>query len=58
MVKIRPERFTQRSKKKMQARSTWSFKILSKIDANTYILKIPSDWGISLTFNVEDLVRF
>ena len=58
MVKMRPERFPQGSNRKLQARSTGPFKILSKIGANAYILKIPSDWGISSTFNVEDLVQF
>ena len=30
----------------------------SKVGANAYILEILSDWGISSTFNVEDLVQF
>ena len=58
MVKIRPERFPQGSNRKLQASSTGPFKIHSKIGANAYILEIPSDWRISSTFNVEDLVQF
>ena len=58
MIKLRPERFPQGSNRKLQARSTGSFKILSKIGANTYILEIPSDWETSSSFNVEDLVQF
>ena len=58
MVKIRPKRFPRGSNKKLQARSTGPFKILSKVGANAYILEIPSDWGISSTFNIEDLVQF
>ena len=58
MVKMRPERFPQGFNRKLQARSTRPFKILSKVGANAYILEIPLDWGISSTFNVEDLVQF
>ena len=57
MVKMRPERFPQGSNRKLQARITRPFKILRKIGANAYILEIPSDWEISSTFNVEDLVQ-
>ena len=58
MIKLRPERFPQGSNRKLQARSTGPFRILSKIGANAYLLEIPSDWGISPTFNVEDLVQY
>ena len=58
MIKMRPERFPQGSNRKLQARSAGPFKVLSKIGANTYILEILSNWGISPTFNVEDLVQF
>ena len=58
MVKMIPKIFPQVSNRKLQARSTGPFKILSKIGANAYILEIPSDWGISSTFNVENLVQF
>ena len=58
MIKMRPERFPQGSNRKLQARSAGPFKVLSKIGANAYILEIPSNWGISPTFNVEDLVQF
>ena len=58
MIKLRPERFPQGSNRKLQARSTGPFRILSKIGANAYLLELPSDWGISPTFNVEDLVQY
>ena len=58
MIKLRPERFPQGSNRKLQARSTGPFRILSKIGANAYLLEIPPDWGISPTFNVEDLVQY
>ena len=58
MIKLRPQRFPQGSNRKLQACSTGPFRILSKIGANAYLLEIPSDWGISHTFNVEDLVQY
>ena len=58
MVKLRPERFPQGSNRKLQAHSMGPFRIHSKIGANAYLLEIPSDWGISPTFNVEDLVQY
>ena len=57
-VKLRPERFSQGSNKKLQARSAGPFKILNKVGANAYILEILSEWGISSTFNIEDLVQY
>ena len=56
MVRIRPERFPQGVSRKLQTRSIGPFKIFSKIGANAYILEIPSDLGVSATFNVKDLV--
>ena len=58
MIKMRPEQFPQGSNRKLQARSTGPFKVLSKVGANAYILEISSNWGISPTFNIEDLVQF
>ena len=57
MVRIRPERFSQGSAKKLQARSAGPFKILQKIGSNAYRIDLPSEMGINPTFNVEDLVR-
>ena len=56
MVKIGPKRFPQGSNRKLQARSAGPFKILSKVGPNAYILEISSDWGISSTFDIEDLI--
>eukprot|EP00268_Persea_americana_P067966 TRINITY_DN9411_c0_g1_i11.p1 TRINITY_DN9411_c0_g1~~TRINITY_DN9411_c0_g1_i11.p1 ORF type:complete len:213 (+),score=38.23 TRINITY_DN9411_c0_g1_i11:4333-4971(+) len=61
MVRVRPERFQrfpQGIAKKLQARSTAPFKILKRLGPNAYFLDLPSDMGISSTFNVEDLVPF
>ena len=58
IVKIRPERFFQGSNRKLQARSAGPSKILSKVGVNAYILEILSEWSISATFNIENLVQF
>ena len=58
MVRIRPKRVPQGIPRKLQTHSTGPFRILSRVGANAYILEIPSDWGTSATFNIEDLVKF
>jgi hypothetical protein len=58
MIRIRPERFPSGSVKKLQARSAGPFKILKRVGPNAYLLDLPSDYGISSTFNIEDLVAF
>ena len=57
MVRVRPERFSQGSAKKLQARSAGPFKIVQKIGSNAYRIDLPFEMGINPTFNVEDLVR-
>ena len=56
IVKLRLERFFQGFNRKLQARSAGPFKILNKVGANAYILEIPSEWGISSTFNIDVLI--
>uniref|UniRef100_A0A2N9H1I9 Reverse transcriptase n=1 Tax=Fagus sylvatica TaxID=28930 RepID=A0A2N9H1I9_FAGSY len=58
MIRIRPERFPSRSVKKLQVRSARPFKILKRVGPNAYLLDLPPDYGISSTFNIEDLVAF
>ncbi|KAL7117671.1 hypothetical protein ACP275_03G087200 [Erythranthe tilingii] len=58
MVRVRPERFPQGIAKKLQARSVGPFKILKRVGSNAYVLELPSDMGISSTFNVEDLIPY
>ena len=58
MIRIRPERFPSGAVKKLQARSAGPFKVLKRIGSNAYIIDIPSDYGISSIFNIEDLVSF
>ena len=58
MVRLRPERNLLRVAAKLYARSAGPFPIVRVIDENAYVVGIPSDWGMSSTFNVCDLVRY
>ena len=58
MVRIRPERFPPGNIKKLYARSADPFQILKKLNDNAYIVDLPQDFGISSTFNIEDLVDY
>ena len=42
----------------MQARSARPFKILKRVGPNAYLLDLLPNYGISSTFNIEDLVAF
>ena len=58
MVQIRPERFSPRTVKKLHARSASPFQSLKKLNDNAYVIDLPQDFGISSTFNIEDLVVY
>ena len=56
MIRIQLERFPSRTVKKLQARSAGPFKILKRMGPNAYVIDLPHDYGISSSFNIEDLV--
>jgi len=58
MVRIRPERYPPGTVKKLHARSARPFKILKKIKSNAYVVDLPPDFSISLSFNIEDLIAY
>ena len=58
MVRLRPERHLPGVAAKLHARSAGPFPIVRVINENAYVVGIPSDWGMSSTFNVCDLVRY
>jgi len=53
MIHIRSERFPPGTVKKLNARSVGPYKILKKINPNTYVIDLPSNFGISLIFNLR-----
>ena len=58
MIRIRPKRFPLGTVKKLQARSVGPFKVLKRIGSNAYVIELSSDYGISSTFNIKDLVAY
>ena len=58
MIRLKPERFPSRTFKKLHAHGAGPFKVIKKISSNAYVLELPSDLGISPTFNVSDLIEY
>jgi hypothetical protein len=58
MIRFRPEWFPSGTIKKLQARSAGPFKVLKRIGSNAYVIELPFNYGISSTFNIEDLVAY
>jgi len=52
---MRKERFPSKRKSKIMPRSEGPFEILEQISPNAYKGELPSDYGVSATFNVADL---
>ena len=58
MVRIRPEWFPPGTVKKLHARNAGPFQILKKLNNSAYVIDLSQDFGISSTFNIEDLVDY
>jgi len=58
MVRIYPKQFPFGTVKMLHVRSAGPFKILNKLNCNTYVIDLPRYYGISYTFNVNDLVYY
>ena len=58
MIRIRPERFPSGTVKKLQARSAGQFKVMKRMGPNAYVIDLPHDYGISSSFNIEDLLAY
>ena len=56
MVRIYPKQFPSGTVKMLHVRSARPFKILNKLNCNTYVINLLRDYDISCTFNVNDLV--
>ena len=58
MVRVRPERFSPGTLKKLHAQRMSPYKILRRFGYNAYELDMPRDLRINLVFNVEDLTLY
>ena len=58
MIRIWPEQFPSGTVKKLKARSAGPFKVLKRMGPNAYVIDLPHDYGISSSFNIEDLVAY
>ena len=58
MVRLRPERFPPKTMKKLHVRSAGPIRFFKKINSNAYVVDLSSNFGISYTFNVEDVVPY
>ena len=54
-VHLRKDRFPSQRKSKLQPRGDGPFKVLERINDNAYKIDLPSEYGVSSTFNVADL---
>ena len=55
---MRKERFPKKRRSKLMPRGDGQFQILAKVNNNAYQLDFPSEYGVSSTFNVADLLPF
>jgi len=58
MVRIYPKQFPSGTVKILHVHSAGPFKILNKLNCNTYVIDLHRDYSISYTFNVNDLVDY
>ena len=58
MIRLRPECYAAEKAHKLHPRAAGPFRICRKINPNAYDIAIPSDWGISTSFNICDLVPY
>nr|KYP31969.1 Transposon Ty3-I Gag-Pol polyprotein [Cajanus cajan] len=55
---LRKERFPSQRKSKLNPRGDGPFQVLQRINDSAYRLDLPSDYRVSNTFNVSDLISF
>jgi hypothetical protein len=52
---LRKEQFSELRKSKLMSRAAGPFKIVAKINDNTYKLELPPEFEVSPRFNISDL---
>jgi len=57
-VNFRKIRFPTKVRGKLDARGDGPFRVLKRINNNSYIIDLPGEYGVSSTFNVSDLSPF
>jgi hypothetical protein len=58
LVRLKPECFPPGSFTKLHARRAGPFQITKKLGNNAYVIDLPSEFGISPIFNIEDITVF
>ncbi|KAL6327807.1 hypothetical protein AAG906_025727 [Vitis piasezkii] len=58
LVRFRPERFPPGSFTKLHAHRAGPFRVTKKLGTNAHVIELPSEFGISPVFNIEDLTEF
>jgi hypothetical protein len=58
LVRLKPERFHLGSFSKLHVRRAGPFRITKKLGSNAYVIDLPSEFGISPVFNIEDIAAF
>jgi len=58
LVRLKPERFPLGSFSKLHVRRAGPFRITKKLGSNAYVIDLPSEFGISPVFNIEDIAAF
>ena len=58
LVRLRLKHFPPGSFTKFHACRAGPFQVTKKLGSNAYVIDLPSDFGISLIFNIEDLTEF
>ena len=58
MIRLRPERFSPGTFKKLYARGAGPFRVVKRVRPNAYVLELPPELGISSTFNISDLAEY